>query len=38
MHSLHCIYIDKDMLKGMNFFFNNKFSEAKAVFEKKSKE
>ncbi|CAO3699708.1 hypothetical protein G6F70_005621 [Rhizopus microsporus] len=29
---------DEDMLKGVQLFFNNKFSEAKAIFETKSKE
>ncbi|KAL9539266.1 hypothetical protein PS6_011278 [Mucor atramentarius] len=29
---------DEDMLNGMNCFFNNKFSEARAIFEKRAKE
>jgi hypothetical protein len=33
-----CLYLDEDMLKGVQLFFNNKFSEAKAIFETKSKE
>lgn len=30
--------LDEDMLNGMNCFFNNKFSEARAIFEKRAKE
>ncbi|CAO3614204.1 unnamed protein product [Mucor hiemalis] len=29
---------DEDMLTGMNCFFNNKFSQAKAIFEKRAKD
>ncbi|KAI8063639.1 uncharacterized protein B0P05DRAFT_555130 [Gilbertella persicaria] len=29
---------DTEMMKGVDFFFNNKFAEAKAVFEKKAKQ
>lgn len=31
-------HVDEDMLNGMNCFFNNKFSEARAIFEKRAKE